>query len=145
MKTIWAIFRIIALLAALLFPQLASAGQFVPKSENRVRAIDIVVETSLKATSLSAGETRSVEAEVAAEVASRCSIRARGGAGIPKGVTFEGTVHRAVNPKCVDGAWDIHVGNLSAPHRYTGVGRGGLYSGTSRKAVLNESRLVKIV
>ena len=81
MKTIRAIFRIIALLAALLFPQMASAAEFVPKTENRVGAIDLIAETSLKATSLCAGETRSVEAEFAAEVASRRTIRARGGAG----------------------------------------------------------------
>ena len=82
MQTIWAIFRFVAVLAALLFPQLASAGQLAPKAETRVRAIDIVVETSLKATSLCAGETRSVEAEFAAEVASRCSIAPRGGANL---------------------------------------------------------------
>jgi RHS repeat-associated protein len=58
--------------------------------------------------------------------------------GIPKGITYEGRVHRAVNPKYVDSAWDIHSGNIAASHRYSDVGRGALYSGTSKNAVLGE-------
>jgi hypothetical protein len=52
-----------------------------PKAETRLRAIDVVVESGLKATSLCEAETRSGEAERAREVASRCSIVPRGGAG----------------------------------------------------------------
>ncbi len=81
MNTIWAIFRFVALLAALLFPQLASAGQLAPKAETRIKAIDIVVKTSLKATSLCEAETRSAEAKFALEIASRSPIGARGGVG----------------------------------------------------------------
>ncbi len=58
---------------------------------------------------------------------------------MPEGITFEGTVHRAVNPKYADRAFDFHApSNLAANHRYTGVGRGGVYSGTSKDAVLGE-------
>ncbi len=58
--------------------------------------------------------------------------------GIPTGVTFEGTIHRATNPKYADDAWRIHAGNISANHRYSSPGRGALYSGTSPDAVLGE-------
>ncbi len=87
MNTIWAIFRFVALLAALLFPQLASAGQLAPKAETRIKAIDIVVKTSLKATSLREAETRSAEAKFALEIASRSPIGARGGAGLGDATT----------------------------------------------------------
>jgi RHS repeat-associated protein len=60
--------------------------------------------------------------------------------GLPAGVRFQGTVQRAVNPKYADGAWDIHAGNIAANHRYSGSGRGALYTGTSREAVLGELR-----
>ena len=79
MKIIWAIFRFVAVLAALFFPQLASAGEHAPKAETRVWEIDVVLQTSLQATSLCAGETRSAESVFAAEVVSRCSIGSRGG------------------------------------------------------------------
>ena len=94
MRTICAIFRFVAVLAALLFPQLASAGQLAPKAETRVRAIDIVVETGLKATSLCDAETRSAEEKFAVKIASRSPIHARGGAG-------------SVNPRLTDrlAAW----------------------------------------
>ena len=85
MKTIWAIFRIVALLAALLFPQIASAAAPAPKAETRVWEIDVVLQTSLQATSLCVGETRSAESVFAAEVVSRCSIAARGGGQALKG------------------------------------------------------------
>jgi RES domain-containing protein len=58
--------------------------------------------------------------------------------GLPEGITYNGTVYRAVNPKYVDSAWDIHAGNISASHRYSDVGRGALYSGTSEETVLGE-------
>jgi RES domain-containing protein len=64
--------------------------------------------------------------------------------GIPKGITFEGTIYRAVNPKYEDSAWKIHAGNLGANHRYSSVGRGALYSGTSEKAVLGELKYYNI-
>lgn len=60
------------------------------------------------------------------------------GGGLPEGIRFEGSVHRAVNPKYASGAWDIHAGNIAASHRYSDVGRGALYAGTSKKAVLGE-------
>jgi RES domain-containing protein len=58
--------------------------------------------------------------------------------GLPKGITYEGTVYRAVKPKYAKGAWNIHAENIGAPHRYSDVGRGALYSGTSKEAVLGE-------
>ena len=59
--------------------------------------------------------------------------------GLPKGITFDATVHRAVNPKYADTAFDFHApSNLGASHRYTDVGSGGIYSGTSKEAVLGE-------
>jgi|GEM_PF-6481062 len=65
--------------------------------------------------------------------------------GLPQGITFEGTVHRAVNPKYADSAFDFHApSNLAANHRYSGIGRGGIYSGTSREAVLGELAHYKI-
>ncbi|MEO0575474.1 MAG: RES family NAD+ phosphorylase, partial [Pseudomonadota bacterium] len=60
--------------------------------------------------------------------------------GIPEGITYEGTIHRATNPKYADDAWRIHAGNVSANHRYSSPGRGALYSGTSPEAVLGELR-----
>jgi RHS repeat-associated protein len=60
--------------------------------------------------------------------------------GLPAGRTFEDEIHRAVNPKYVDGAWDIHAGNIGASHRYSDVGRGALYAGTSKRAVMGELR-----
>jgi len=60
-------------------------------------------------------------------------------AGLPKGITFDANVHRAVDPKYINTAFDFHAAsNLRASHRYTDVGRGGIYSGTSREAVLGE-------
>src|SRR5690606_41775544 len=97
MNTIWAIFRFVAVLAALLFPQLASAGVPAPTAETRVRAIVIVVETSLKATSLCAAETRSAEAKFAVEIASRSPIGARGGATEP--FAFFNKTHKGAAPK----------------------------------------------
>lgn len=59
--------------------------------------------------------------------------------GLPNGITFDATVHRAVNPKYADTAFDFHApSNLGASHRYSDIGRGGIYSGTSREAVLGE-------
>ena len=60
--------------------------------------------------------------------------------GLPKGVLYDGAVHRAVPAKYADGAWDIHAGNIGASHRYSGPGRGALYTGASREAVLAELR-----
>jgi len=60
--------------------------------------------------------------------------------GLPQGIRFEGEIFRAVNPKYADGAWDINRFNIGANHRYSGPGRGALYSGTSRDAVLGELR-----
>ena len=57
---------------------------------------------------------------------------------ILEGITFEGTIYRATNPKYADDAWRIHAGNISANHRYSSPGRGALYSGTSPEAVLGE-------
>jgi hypothetical protein len=65
------------------------------------------------------------------------SFAARGG--LPKGISFDAIVHRAVNPKYAGTAFDFHApSNLGASHRYTDVGRGGIYSGTSREAVMGE-------
>jgi len=60
--------------------------------------------------------------------------------GLPAGIRYEGTLHRAVPAKYADGAWDIHAGNIAANHRYSGSGRGALYTGTSKDAVLGELR-----
>lgn len=54
------------------------------------------------------------------------------------GITFEGTVHRAIKPKYVGKAWDIHAANIGASHRYSDVGRGAFYAGTSERAVIGE-------
>jgi len=60
-------------------------------------------------------------------------------AGLPAGTTFESKVYRAVNPKYIDSAFGFHApSNLGFNARYTGVGRGGIYSGTSKEAVLGE-------
>ena len=106
MRTIWAIFRFVAVLAALLFPHLATAGVPAPKAETRVKAIDVVVESGLKATSLCAGETRSAEAKFAAEVASRCSIGSRGGAASGRG-GFAGTGKS--RQEILEGFQDHHI------------------------------------
>jgi filamentous hemagglutinin len=58
--------------------------------------------------------------------------------GLPKGIAYTGSVHRAVSSQHVGGAWDIHAGNIAANHRYSGPGRGALYTGTSTEAVLGE-------
>ena len=61
------------------------------------------------------------------------------GLGKPQGITFEAEVYRAVNPRFADTVFDFHApSNLGASHRYTDVGRGGIYSGTSKDAVLGE-------
>ena len=58
--------------------------------------------------------------------------------GLPKGRDFDDEVYRAVNPKYAAKAWDIHAGNIGASHRYSDVGRGALYTSTSKKAVIAE-------
>ncbi|MCC6579882.1 MAG: RES domain-containing protein [Phycisphaeraceae bacterium] len=60
------------------------------------------------------------------------------GKGLPQGITYEGQAIRAVPAKYAEGAWDIHAGNIAANHRYSGVGRGAIYAGTSEEAVLAE-------
>ncbi|MCC5847622.1 MAG: RES family NAD+ phosphorylase [Verrucomicrobia bacterium] len=60
--------------------------------------------------------------------------------GLPKGINYQGTVYRVVNPNYLDSAWKAHAGNFRGSHRYTSVGRGGVYAGTSRRAVLGEMR-----
>ena len=103
---------------------------------------------SLKASGELAVETILIGAPLAPKLNLRVGVTglARGrvvtpNRGIPKGITYEGTVHRAVNPKYADNAFNFHApSNLAANHRYSGVGRGGIYSGTSREAVLGELR-----
>jgi RES domain-containing protein len=53
--------------------------------------------------------------------------------GLPRPVTFEGRLYRAVG----DGHDPllVHPGNVSANHRYTGPGQGGLYFGRTREVV----------
>jgi RES domain-containing protein len=58
--------------------------------------------------------------------------------GLPKGRDFDDEVYRGVNPKYAAKAWDIHAGNIGANHRYSDVGRGALYTSTSKKAVIAE-------
>lgn len=59
---------------------------------------------------------------------------------IPKGVTVQRVVQRAVAAEYVEGAWRTHAGNIGANHRYSGVGRGAVYTSTSEKALLAELR-----
>jgi RHS repeat-associated protein len=73
-------------------------------------------------------------AEVAARRAALAALRG----GLPRGVTFEGVIHRAVKPPYTTGAWRVFEKNIAASHRYSGAGRGGVYAGTSREAVLAE-------
>jgi RES domain-containing protein len=61
-----------------------------------------------------------------------------GTTGIPEGITYDGTVFRAVNPKYTDSAWDITASNIASNHRYSGIGRGALYTSTSESAMLAE-------
>jgi RES domain-containing protein len=61
----------------------------------------------------------------------------------PSAVNFDGTVHRYVDRKYISGAWDIHPGNVANHHRFSAPGRGALYSGTSREAILAELRHYK--
>lgn len=72
------------------------------------------------------------------ELASGCSLAAE--SGLPAGVNYSGTVSRAVNPKYASSAWDVTAQNIASNHRYTSVGRGGLYTSTSQDAMLAEMR-----
>lgn len=46
-------------------------------------------------------------------------------------VSFEGRVYRFSDPRYADATWEIHPGNISADHRYSGPGVGSIYSGTA--------------
>lgn len=116
LKTIWAVYRFVAVLATLLFAQLASAGQVVPQAETRVRAIDVVVETSLKATSLCEAETRSAEARFAVEIAPRSPIVPRGGAGQRH---FGGGAHRDMKGPKGNGLDSHHMPDRGADPRFS--------------------------
>ena len=54
------------------------------------------------------------------------------------GVRFRGRVFRVVNRKYLDTAWEIRAGNIASFHRYSDIGRGALYTSTSREGVLGE-------
>lgn len=56
----------------------------------------------------------------------------------PRGITYEGTLHRYENPSRTGTTWQAHEWNQAANHRYTGPGRGGVYGGTSRETALAE-------
>ncbi len=56
----------------------------------------------------------------------------------PKGITYEGDIHRYENPDRVATTWQAHKWNVEANHRYSGPGRGGVYGGTSQKTALAE-------
>ena len=51
------------------------------------------------------------------------------------GTTYKGTIYRAITRGGDADAFKIHPGNISANHRYTKPGKGGLYVGTSRDVV----------
>ncbi|MBV8545991.1 MAG: RES domain-containing protein [Acidobacteria bacterium] len=57
---------------------------------------------------------------------------------IPAGVRYEGLAYRFVDPDNVSGGWDIHAANIAASHRYSDVGRGGLYAATSLEGMTGE-------
>jgi len=57
---------------------------------------------------------------------------------VPVGIRYEGQVYRFVDPENVSAGWDIHAGNIAASHRYSDVGRGGLYAATSLEGMTGE-------
>jgi len=60
--------------------------------------------------------------------------------GLPKGITFDGQIYRAVNSKNIDGALTIHPSNVAANHRYSAPGSGALYAATSPEALHGEMK-----
>ncbi|MBL8024165.1 MAG: RES family NAD+ phosphorylase [Elusimicrobia bacterium] len=71
-------------------------------------------------------------------IGANATVAGPGFVGLPKGVVFEGTIYRAVKPKYAGDAWKVSAENFGARHRYSDVGQGALYSGTSKEAVLGE-------
>ena len=58
--------------------------------------------------------------------------------GNPRGITYEGDIHRYENPDRIGTTWQAHKWNVEANHRYSGTGRGGVYGGTSQETALAE-------
>lgn len=56
----------------------------------------------------------------------------------PRGVQFDGKVHRLEDPARVSTTFDAHPGNVAANHRYSGPGKGAVYGGTSPQTALAE-------
>jgi RES domain-containing protein len=71
-------------------------------------------------------------------IGANATVAEPGIVGLPNGVVFEGTIYRAVKPKYAGIAWKVSAENFGARHRYSDVGQGALYSGTSKEAVLGE-------
>lgn len=64
-------------------------------------------------------------------VQSAADAWARGTYSVGVGVDFDGRVFRFSDPRFAQSTWDIHPGNVSANHRYSGPGVGSIYSGTT--------------
>jgi RHS repeat-associated protein len=62
------------------------------------------------------------------------------GSGLPEAIQFDGPVVRGSNPNYVDSAWDVGAHNIGQNHRYSGVGRSGVYAGTTTDVVAAELR-----
>jgi RES domain-containing protein len=56
----------------------------------------------------------------------------------PTGITYEGLAYRFEYPENVGTTWDRHEGNIASDHRYTKVGIGGVYGGTTQQAARSE-------
>jgi len=57
---------------------------------------------------------------------------------LPKGIRYSGKVFRGVSARYIDNVWDITAHNIGQSHRYSGMGRGSLYTGVTRQTAIKE-------
>lgn len=98
------------------------------------------VRNFVKVEEVFTGRTRSVGGGMVSQRGSIDPASAGANKGLPQGITYEGSVYRAVNPAYADGAWRINSYNIADNHRYSSPGRGALYTSTSPEGVLGELR-----
>jgi RES domain-containing protein len=55
-------------------------------------------------------------------------------------ITFKGEVFRYETPKYMETSWSIHKGNIRSSHRYSGSGKGALYSSLDAWTAFKEVR-----
>lgn len=64
---------------------------------------------------------------------------------ISSGITYEGTFFRVIKSNHLDNAWSVGAENIGKSHRYSDIGRGAVYTSTSKEALMGEVRQYQIV